>query len=129
MAETSSDWANGPGPEVALSSDEEDFVSSESTASAEQEALTKHQLPSKLARLNLEVESSESCDKSVTRTQTSTPATAASIRAETITPTTKRPLQLLELPLDVLKDIIKEVWRSCHCFVLCLPQLTLCVYR
>lgn len=107
MADTSSDGADRPRSDGALSSDEEDFVSSQSTTSVDPEALVKRHL-SLFPRLNLEANSSESSDQSATRT--STPGTAASVyTASSFKPTAKSPMQLLELPLDVLKDIIKEV--------------------
>lgn len=98
MAETSSDWADRPASDVSRSSDDEDS----------EETVAKQQLPSSFKRSNLEANSSES----ITRTRTSTPGTTASMlsTANAITSNqTKKPMQLLELPLDVLKDIIKEV--------------------
>ncbi|KAJ6086143.1 hypothetical protein N7486_010424 [Penicillium sp. IBT 16267x] len=110
MADTSSDGADRPRSDGALSSDEEDFVSSQSTTSVDPEALVKRHL-SLFPRLNLEANSSESSDQSATRT--STPGTAASVyTASSFKPAVKNPMQLLELPLDVLKDIIKEVTQT-----------------
>ncbi|KAJ5809492.1 uncharacterized protein N7503_001710 [Penicillium pulvis] len=110
MADTSSDGADRPRSDGALSSDEEDFVSSQSTTSVDPEALVKRHL-SLFPKLTLEANSCESSDQSATRT--STPGTAASVyTASSFKPTAKSPMQLLELPLDVLKDIIKEVTQT-----------------
>ncbi|KAJ5286685.1 hypothetical protein N7478_002371 [Penicillium angulare] len=120
MAETSSDWAR-PASDVSMSSDEDDFVSSQSTPSIEPEALAKQRLlSSPFRKLNLEANSSESSDQGVARTRTSILGTTESMLSncnvspsemtdEEVVESPKKPLQLLELPIDVLKDIIKEV--------------------
>ncbi|KAJ5088374.1 hypothetical protein N7456_011990 [Penicillium angulare] len=120
MAETSSDWAR-PASDASMSSDEEDFVSSQSTASVEPETLAKQRsLSSPFKKLNLEANASESSDRGVNRARTSTTGTTASMLSnsnvlssdmtdEVVSESPKKPMQLLELPMDVLKDIIKEV--------------------
>ncbi|KAJ5653706.1 hypothetical protein N7490_000709 [Penicillium lividum] len=107
MADTSSDGVDRPRPGETLSSDEEDFVSSQHTPSMDSEGLVKRHLSS-FRGLKLEESSEESSDRSATRTIT--PGNAFSIyTASSFKPTAKNPMQLLELPLDILKDIIKEV--------------------
>ncbi|KAJ5662694.1 hypothetical protein N7462_011620 [Penicillium macrosclerotiorum] len=93
MADASSEHM--PGSDLALSSDEEDFVSSQSTASMEPDVSSKKNLAVALGKLHLDPPSSQSCENSQ--------QSAARTFSE------RKPLRLLELPLDVLKDIVKEV--------------------
>lgn len=110
MADACSDWADGPGPDLALSSDEEDFVSSQSTASVEHDAPGKQHLTTALEKLHLpKAELSQSPDQCTSRTQISLSGTGPSDYTTSTEKTDKSPLQLLGLPLDILKDIIKEV--------------------
>lgn len=107
MADTSSAWAARPTDIADLSSDEDDFVSSQSTTSVEPETLAKQHLSTALGRLHLDqVDSSHS-----SATRTSTPRSETSTAMTSNTTPQKEPLQLLDLPLDVLKEIIKEVIR------------------
>jgi hypothetical protein len=101
MADASSDWAGRLASDQALSSDEEGFVSSQSTASADPETRNQKHLSSALGNLHLDTlqHSSQSSNRNVTRT--STPGAGA--------PVMKKKLELLDLPLDVLKEIVKEV--------------------
>ncbi|KAJ5670056.1 uncharacterized protein N7477_005419 [Penicillium maclennaniae] len=108
MADAGLDWADRPGSNRASSSDE-DFVSSQSTASAETDAITKHHLPTALGHLHLQHTASSPSSDEHNPTQTSTPGTAASMEILSDTEAGTKRMQLLDLPLDVLKDIIKEV--------------------
>lgn len=110
MADVSSDGADRPASDPASYSDEEEYVSSRSTGSAEPEpdALAQRDLPTALDKLHLQqAVSKQSSDHSVTGT--STPGTGASAQTAGTMGSKKIPLQLLDLPLDVLKCIIKEV--------------------
>lgn len=111
MADASSDWADRPASDQALSSDEEDFVSSQSTASAEPDALTQKHLTPALCKLHLDTPQhqhpAQSSDQSAPRT--STPGTGASILATSKSKPERKKMELLDLPLDVLKLIVKEV--------------------
>ncbi|CEJ61816.1 hypothetical protein PMG11_10333 [Penicillium brasilianum] len=109
MADTSSDWAGRPVSDQALSSDEEDFVSSQSTVSADPESRTQKLLSSALGKLNLDTPqlSNQSCDHRATRTFT--PDTNASVLHFSMAKSERKKLELLDLPLDVLKEIVKEV--------------------
>lgn len=110
MADASPVWADRPGPDPASSSDEEEFVSSQSTASVNHDALGQGDLENALDKLRLQqVASSRGVEHSATRT--STPGVAASVRSTGTAGSREKPLQLLDLPLDILKCIIKEVWR------------------
>jgi hypothetical protein len=105
MAGASLDWADKPNADPALSSDEEDFISSPSTASRELEGAAKQDLTLDLGKLHLEQESNRSSEQDATPT---TPRTEGPNQ----TPQElemANPLQLLDLPLDILKEIIKEV--------------------
>ncbi|KAJ5779090.1 hypothetical protein N7457_006810 [Penicillium paradoxum] len=107
MAGASLDWAGKPNADLVLSSDEEDFVTSQSTASREFEGATRPNLTLALGKLRLEQEDLVQSSK-----QGATPTTP---RTEGLTQLSRDPkmphksLQLLDLPLDVLKEIIKEV--------------------
>lgn len=108
MADASSDRADRPGSDPASSSDEEDFVSSQSTASVDPDTLAQRNLETALDKLHLQqAASSQSSDHGATRT--STPGTGASVQTMGTMGSEKNQLQLLDLPLDVLKCIIKEV--------------------
>jgi hypothetical protein len=112
MADASSDWAGRPVSDQALSSDEEDFVSSQSTASADPESRTQKLLSSALGKLNLDTPqlSNQSCDHRATRTFT--PDTSTSVLDASMAKSERKKLELLDLPLDVLKDIVKEVRKA-----------------
>lgn len=119
MADVGSDWADRPGSDLASSDDEEGFVSSQSTASAEPDAIAKHHLSIALGDLHLQQTASSRSSDEHKSTRTSTPGTAASMESSSDTEAGRKPMQLLEMPLDVLKDIIKEVssfssrWAQC----------------
>lgn len=110
MAAVRSNWADRPGSDPALSSDEEDFVSSHSTASLESDnGLGMNCLSTPLSKVHLDqtAASSHSSEES-SSTPTSTSLTAPDIY-DAIAPKLNKPLKLLELPLDILKVIVKEV--------------------
>ncbi|KAJ5160784.1 uncharacterized protein N7482_007788 [Penicillium canariense] len=109
MADAGPDWANRPASDQALSSDEEDFVSSQSTISLEPDARAKHRLPAALDKLHLDTaqDSSESSGQSTTRA--STPGTGPSVLDTSKSNSDKKRMELLDLPLDMLKEIVKEV--------------------
>ncbi|OQE01164.1 hypothetical protein PENVUL_c044G03334 [Penicillium vulpinum] len=106
MAGASLDWADKPNADLALSSDEEDFVSSPSTASRELEGVAKQNLTLALGKLRLERE-----DLNQSSEQDATPTTPRTEGPNQTPPELEmaNPLQLLDLPLDILKEIIKEV--------------------
>jgi hypothetical protein len=107
MAGTSLDWADKPNPNLALLSDEEDIVSSPSTASRELEGVAKQNLTLALGKLRLEQEGlNQSSEQDATPT---TPRTEGLNHTPPEPEMAKPPLQLLDLPLDILKEIIKEV--------------------
>lgn len=100
------DWADKPNADLALS-DEEDFVSSPSTASRELEGVAKQNLTLALGKLRLEQESlNKSSEQDATPT---TPRTEGPNHTPPELEMAKTPLKLLDLPLDILKEIIKEV--------------------
>ncbi|KAJ5815390.1 hypothetical protein N7474_007167 [Penicillium riverlandense] len=103
MADASLAWEERPSDLAGLSSDEEDFVSSQSTASVEPDALAKKHLSTALGRLQL----TQSTSDLYNGTRIFTPGTTETDSGQTSH--VRKPLHLLELPLDVLKDIIKEV--------------------
>lgn len=105
MADASLAWEERPSNLAGLSSDEEDFVSSQSTASVEPDALAKKHLSTALGRLQLTQSTSDLSNG----TRVFTPGTNGTDSGQTSD--VRQPLHLLELPLDVLKDIIKEVTR------------------
>jgi len=109
MACAGSDRTDRPGSDLAPSSDEEGFVSSQSTASAEPDGLAKHHLSTALGKLHLQRTDSSCSSDEHNPIRISTPGTGASMEATTDTETRKRPMQLLGLPLDVLRYIVKEV--------------------
>ncbi|KAJ5822963.1 hypothetical protein N7447_005303 [Penicillium robsamsonii] len=106
MAGASLHWADKPNADLALSSDEEDFISSPSTASRELEDVAKQNLTLALGKLRLEQE-----DLNRSSTQDATPTTPRTEGPNQTPPELEMatPLQLLDLPLDILKEIIKEV--------------------
>lgn len=113
MADNSSDWADRS--DLSLSSDEEDFVSSQSTASAEPDSLASQHLPAALSKLHVaEMGSTQSSDPRAT--STSTTSTGVSTYATPIPKEERKKMNLLDLPLDVLKEIIKEVRVSLHVY-------------
>lgn len=133
MADASPVRADRPGPDPASPSDEEDFGSSQSTVSVNPDTLGQRQLANALDKLRLEQATpNQNYDHSATRT--STPGTGASVQSTGSTGSRQKPLQLLELPLDILKCIIKEVRRNklavgpCNTselmLMLILPQVT-----
>lgn len=105
MADTGLAWEERPSDLAGLSSDDEDFVSSQSTASIEPDALAKKHLSTALGRLQL----TQSTSNLSNGTRNLTPGTTETNSGQTSD--VRKPLHLLELPLDVLKDIIKEVTR------------------
>ncbi|KAJ5205670.1 hypothetical protein N7491_003701 [Penicillium cf. griseofulvum] len=105
MAGTSLDWADKPNADLALSSDEEDFISSPSTAPRELEGAAKQNITLDLEKLRLEQEElNRSSEQDATPTTPRTEGPNQSPELEMA-----NPLQLLDLPLDILKEIIKEV--------------------
>ncbi|KAJ5699847.1 hypothetical protein N7536_002860 [Penicillium majusculum] len=107
MAGASLDWADKPNADLALSSDEEDFVSSPSTVSKELEGAAKQNLTLALGKLRLEQEGlDQSSEQDATPT---TPRTEGPNQPPPELEMANKPLQLLDLPLDILKEIIKEV--------------------
>jgi hypothetical protein len=96
--------ADKPDP---MSSDEEGFVSSESTASVELQSGAKRNLTLALGKLRLEQEDvNRFSDQGATP---STPRTEGRSQTPPDLKMPKKPRLLLDLPLDVLKEIIKEV--------------------
>ncbi len=111
MADASSDWADRPAPDQALSSDEEDFVSSQSTASADPNSLTQKHLGPAFTKLHLDTpQLQHSSQDNASRTSAS--AACASILDGPISKSEKLKMELLDLPLDVLKLIVKEVCQT-----------------
>ncbi|KAJ5762103.1 uncharacterized protein N7511_005485 [Penicillium nucicola] len=90
-----------------MSSDEEGFVSSESTASMEFESDTKRNLTLALGKLRLEQEDVNRSSCQGATPSTSRPEGRSQTHSDLKMP--KKPRLLLDLPLDVLKEIIKEV--------------------
>lgn len=109
MADAGSDWADRPGSDLGLSSDEEDFVSSHSTTSLVPDPLERHHLSTALSNIHLDQAASNHSSEESATTRTSTPFTAMSIPASTAPKPRTKPMQLLDLPLDILKEIVKEV--------------------
>lgn len=110
MADINSDWVDRS--DMSLSSDEEDFVSSQSTASAEPDPPATNHLSTALSKLHVaEMGSSQSSDPSATYTSTSGTGYATSSSTQK-----RKPMNLLDLPLDVLKEIIKEVCMPLHVY-------------
>ncbi|KAJ5506208.1 Six-hairpin glycosidase [Penicillium expansum] len=107
MAGASLDWADKPNTDLALSSDEEGLVSSPSTTSRELEGAAKQNLTLTLGNLRLEQEGfNQSSEQDATPT---TPRTEGPNQTPPELEMANNPLQLLDLPLDILKEIIKEV--------------------
>lgn len=108
MAGASLDMADKPSADLTMSSDEEGFASSQSTASVELEITAKQNLTMALGKLRLEQEDLNQASK-----QEVTPLTPRTVcPGQTPDPEISKPLQLLDLPLDVLKEIIKEVTKA-----------------
>lgn len=98
----------------SMSSDEEGFVSSESTASMELESDAKRNLTFALGKLRLEQEDvNRFSDQGATP---STPPTEGRKQTPPGLKMPKKPRLLLDMPLDVLKEIIKEVNRLSRSF-------------
>lgn len=108
MADASSDWADRPAPDQALSSDEEDFVSSQSTASADPNTLTQKHLTPAFSKLHLDTPQLQHSSQDIA-SRTSAPVTCASTLDIPVSKSEKLKMELLDLPLDVLKLIVKEV--------------------
>ena len=102
MAGATLDWADKPTADLAMSSDEEDSASSKSTTSMEPESGAKADLTLDLRKLSLKQEVANQATEQVSP---STPRPSQT----PLQPEAAPPLQLLGLPLDVLKEIIKEV--------------------
>lgn len=107
MAGASLDWADKPSADLVMSSDEEDFASSQDTTFMELETVTQNNLTLALGQLQLEqdeLNQASGQEASLNPRPGPHPAPPG--------PPTAKPLQLLDLPLDVLKEIIKEVTPS-----------------
>ncbi|CAG8382721.1 unnamed protein product [Penicillium salamii] len=104
MAGATLDWADKPNADLAMSSDEEESASSQSTAEMELEldSGAKTDLALELRKLHLK---QEDANQATEQESQSTPRPSQT----PLQPKAAQPLQLLELPLDVLKEIIKEV--------------------
>jgi hypothetical protein len=109
MADANADWADRLASDQALSSDEEDFVSSQSTASADPETRNQKILSSALGNLHLETSQHSSQTSIQNLNRTSTPGASASIMGTSKMAPEKTKMELLDLPLDMLKEIVKEV--------------------
>lgn len=119
MAGACSNWADRPASDRALSSDEEgeeDFVSTHSTASLDpDDRFERNHLSTTLNKVHLHQTASNHSSEESATTRTSTPLTAASMPAtESDRKWRAKSMKLLDLPLDVLKDIVKEVCESIH---------------
>ncbi|KAJ5476065.1 hypothetical protein N7475_001794 [Penicillium sp. IBT 31633x] len=107
MAGATLDWADKPNADLVLSSDEEDFAPSPSTASRELESAAKQNLTLALGKLRLEQENlSQSPERDATPTN---PRIEGLKQSPPEAEMAHKPLRLLDLPLDVLKEIIREV--------------------
>jgi hypothetical protein len=107
MAGASLEWADKPNADLVLSSDEEGVLQSPITAPNELEGAAKQNLTLALGKLRLEQE-----DLNQSSEQDATPTTSRTKGPNQTPPElemARKPLQLLDLPLDVLKEIIKEV--------------------
>lgn len=111
MADASSDWADRPAPDQALSSDEEDFVSSQSTASADPDTLTQKHLTPAFDKLHLDTPHLQHSNQD-NASRSSALDTSASILDTSMSKPEKMKMELLDLPLDVLKLIVKEVCQT-----------------
>lgn len=111
MADASSDWADRPAPDQALSSDEEDFVSSQSTASADPNTLTQKHLTPAFSKLHLDAPQLQHSSQD-NPSRTSASVTCASVLDTSMSMSEKLKMELLDLPLDVLKLIVKEVCQT-----------------
>ncbi|KAJ5414074.1 hypothetical protein N7509_000701 [Penicillium cosmopolitanum] len=114
MAGACSNWADRPASDRALSSDEEgeeDFVSTHSTASLNpDDRFERNHLSTTLNKVHLHQTASNHSSEESATTRTSTPLTAASMPAtESDQKWRAKSMKLLDLPLDVLKDIVKEI--------------------
>lgn len=101
------DRADKPNADLMLSSDEEDFAPSPSTASRELASAAKQNLTLALGKLRLE---QENLSQSPEWDATPTTSRIEDLKQSPPEPEmAHKPLRLLDLPLDVLKEIIKEV--------------------
>ena len=93
MADINFDWGDQPGSDPESSSDEEDFVSSQSIASDESDNRINHlpAAPATSGKPQAEVESP--------------PGTGAAAKP-------RKPTTLLDLPVELLRVIIQEVRMS-----------------
>lgn len=108
MADASSDWATRPFPRPSSSSSEGDHVSSQSADPANSAHLAQRDLASAFDSLHLQqICPSRSFDECAARAS-SLDIEPSDQHAGAVEPT-KEPLQLMDLPLDILKCIIKEV--------------------
>lgn len=100
MADINFDWGDQPDSDPESSSSEEDFVSSQSIASAEPDNRINHlpAAPATSGKPQAEVESP--------------PGTAAAADMEPTVIQPRKPTNLLDLPVELLKEIIKEVRMS-----------------
>ncbi|CAG8091837.1 unnamed protein product [Penicillium salamii] len=103
MAGATLDWADKPNADLSMSSDEEESASSQSAEmELELDSGAKPDLALELGKLQLKHEDANQAaeqESPLTPRPSQTP----------LQPKAAQPLQLLELPLDVLKEIIKEV--------------------
>ncbi|KAJ5567028.1 hypothetical protein N7535_006334 [Penicillium sp. DV-2018c] len=107
MAGASLEWADKPDADLVLSSDEEGLLQTPITAPNEFKDAAKQNLTSALGKLRLDQEDMNQSSK-----PDATPTTARIEAPNQTSPElemARKPLQLLDLPLDVLKEIIKEV--------------------
>lgn len=108
MADSRSDWVD-QGSDLALSSDEDDYLSSQSTTSTAPESTVERETAPALGQLHIEADSRSKSNPIATQTTMSTTTTTTLVHPAANQRPLGKPLQLLDLPLDVLKDIIKEV--------------------
>lgn len=87
-------------------------MSSQSTASADRDSRTQERLSSALGQLHFDTPQLEnpSCDHSATRTFTAN--AGAPVLDFSMAKPERKKLELLDLPLDVLKEIVKEVRKA-----------------
>ncbi|KAJ5139163.1 uncharacterized protein N7515_004011 [Penicillium bovifimosum] len=123
MAEASLEWADKPDADLVQSSDEEGILQTPITAPNEQKGAAKQNLTLALGKLRLEQEDLNNPSEPDT-----TPPTARTEGPNQTSPElamARKPLQLLDLPLDVLKEIMKEVTHTTDLTSLALTCSTL----
>lgn len=109
MAGASLDWADKPNADLVLS-DEEDIPPSPSVAPRGFEIPAKQNLTLALGKLRLEQKGlNQSSEQDVS---SATPLTEDPNKNVSGFKTPRKALQLLDLPLDVLKEIIKAVMQT-----------------